>query len=117
MHVRALILCWLMLKEATLDTKRVQNVDTSTPLASAGAVSPLQNSHESNKHRQPSNFAECMTCLLVTCPAQSGDVTVSGVGLQDRKNLLRAPVIFKDFLLLSLVTKGVMTEAVSQRDL
>lgn len=60
--------------------------------------------------------AECVTSLLVTCPAQSGDVTVWGVGLQDRKNLLGAPVIFTDFLLPSLVTKGVVAKAASERN-
>lgn len=70
---------------------------------------PLQHS----KQKQQSSFAEC---LVVTCPAQSGDVTVWSVRLQDRKNLLEAPVIFTDFLLPSLVTKGVMAETVSQRE-
>lgn len=73
----------------------------------------LWNPPQYSKEKQQSSFAEC---LVVTCPAQSGDVTVWSVRLQDRKNLLGAPVIFTDFLLPSLVTKGVMAETVSQRE-
>lgn len=87
----------------------------SFPLENAGAVGALWNPYQSGRQKEQSSSAACVTSLLVTCPAQSGDVTVCGVGLQDRKNLLRAPVIFTDFLLPSLVTKGVTAKPLECR--